>query len=92
MRSKIAMMVFAALLVGGSSAALAQDTQPIMLNKQQLMHQDQETRVLNLLSAQGFTDIGPLQQAGNTYTTTATKAGKQMQVTVDPMAGTVTGM
>ena len=42
MRSKIAMMLFAALLVAGSSAALAQDTQPVMLNKQQLMHQDQE--------------------------------------------------
>ena len=92
MRSKIAMMLFAALVVGGSTAALAQDAQPVMLNKQQLMQQDQETRVLNLLSANGYTDIGPLQQAGNTYTTTATKEGKQMQVTVDPQAGTVTGM
>ena len=92
MRSKIAMMLLAALLVGGATAALAQDTQPVMLNKQQLMHQDQETRVLNLLSANGFTDIGPLQQAGNTYTTTATKDGKQMHVTVDPGAGTVSGM
>jgi len=92
MRSKIAIMLFAALFVGGSSAALAQDTQPVMLSKQQLMHQDQETRVLNLLSANGYTDIGPLQQAGNSYITTATKAGKQVQVTVDPQAGTVSGM
>jgi hypothetical protein len=91
MRSKIAIMLFATLFVGGSSAALAQDA-PVMLNKQQLMHQDQETRVLNLLSANGYTDIGPLQQAGNSYSTTATKAGKQMQVTVDPQAGTVSGM
>jgi hypothetical protein len=91
MRSKIAIMLLAALLVGGSSAALAQDA-PVMLSKQQLMHQDQETRVLNLLSANGYTDIGPLQQAGNSYSTTATKDGKQMQVTIDPQAGTVSGM
>jgi hypothetical protein len=63
-----------------------------MLSKQQLMHQDQETRVLNLLVANGYTDIGTLQQSGNTYTTTATKDGKQMQVTIDPRAGTVSGM
>ena len=80
------------LLVLLATAALAQDTQRVMLSKQQLMHQDQETRVLNLLSANGYTDVGPLQQAGNTYTTTATKEGKQMSVTVDPRAGTVTGM
>ena len=91
MRSKIAIMLLAALLVGGSSAVLAQDA-PVMLSKQQLMHQDQETRVLNLLSANGYTDIGPLQQAGNSYSTTATKDGKQMQVTIDPQAGTVSGM
>ena len=89
---KLASVLSCAILIGGSSAALAADTQPVMLDKQQLMHQDQETRVLNLLSANGFTNIGPLQQSGNTYTTTATKDGKQMQVTIDPRAGTVSGM
>ena len=92
MRTKLAIIASVALLAGGSTAALAADTQPVMLSKQQLMHQDQETRVLNLLSANGYHDIGPLQQQGNMYMTTATKEGKQMHVTVDPAAGTVTGM
>jgi peptidase YpeB-like protein len=89
---RLASMLSCAILLGGSSAALAADTQPVMLSKQQLIMQDQETRVLNLLSGNGYTDIGPLEQAGNTYTTTATKDGKQMHVTVDPGSGTVSGM
>jgi hypothetical protein len=64
MRSTIATMFFAALLVGGSSVALAQDTQPVMLDKQRLMHQDEETRVLNLLSANGYTDMSRCSRPG----------------------------
>jgi hypothetical protein len=80
-----------ALLVGMSGFAMAGGA-PVRPSAGQLSMQNQETNVLNLLSAKGFTQITDLQQNGNAYSATAMKDGKQMHVTIDPQTGAVSGM
>lgn len=91
MNAKLGVAILMALQLAATGAALAADA-PVNLNRSQLMMQDQETHVLNLLSAAGYTDIGMLEHGGQGWTTTATKDGKSMQVVVDPMSGTINGM
>jgi hypothetical protein len=88
---KITVALSLAIQLAIAGTALAQ-SKPVDLSKSQLMMQDEETRVLNLLSAAGYTGIGDLQHTGKTWTTTATKDGKSAQVVIDPAAGTVNGM
>ncbi|MFO1058255.1 MAG: hypothetical protein U1E53_14960 [Dongiaceae bacterium] len=90
MMRKIAIAVALVLSLGAAGALAA--GAPVDLSKQQLSRQDQETRVLNLLSAAGYTNIGALEKTGTTWTTTATKGGQTGTVVVDPMAGTIGGM
>jgi hypothetical protein len=91
MMRKIAIALALVMSLGAAGGALAGGP-PVDLSKPQLKHQDQETRVLNLLSAAGYTDIGPFQQSGENWTATATKAGKTGTVTVDPVSGSISGM
>ena len=91
MMRKIAIALALVMPLGAAGAALAGGP-PVDLSHKQLMHQDQETRVLNLLSAAGYTDIGPFEQSGANWTATATKGGKSGTVTVDPVSGTISGM
>jgi hypothetical protein len=80
-----------ALLIGGTGVAMAGGA-PTKLSQAQLMMQTQETDVLNLLSAKGYQEVTKLQQNGGKYTAMVMKDGKQMQVTVDLKAGTVSSM
>jgi thiamine biosynthesis lipoprotein ApbE len=80
-----------ALLIGGSGLALAGGP-PVRPSSAQLSMQNQDTTVLNLLSAQGYSQATDLQQNGGTYTAMVMKDGKQMHVTIDPQTGAVSGM
>jgi hypothetical protein len=83
------LLVAAQLGIGGAAFAAGE---PVDLSRTQLRMQDQETLVLNLLSAQGYSEVGTLQRSGMDWTATATRAGKSAQLTVDPAAGTVKPM
>ena len=80
-----------ALLVSGTGLAIANGP-PVRPSSSQLSMQNQETNVLNLLSAKGYGQATNLQHNGGSYTATVMKDGKQMQVTIDPQTGTVSGM
>ena len=79
-------------LLAGTSGIAAADGPPVRLPPAQLSTQNQETNVLNLLSAKGYHQITDLQQTGGTYSAMATKDGRQMHVTIDPQTGAVSGM
>ncbi|HEX2114280.1 MAG TPA: PepSY domain-containing protein [Alphaproteobacteria bacterium] len=48
-----------------------------------------ETKALNTLAAEGYTNIGRIERVGNTWQATATKEGKQVTVQVDPQTNRV---
>jgi hypothetical protein len=81
-----------ATLLAGTTAGMATGG-PVMLSAQQRMIQEEETAVLNWLSARGFNDVTNLHPNGNgIYGATVMKNGQPVQVTVDVKSGAVTGI
>jgi len=50
---------------------------------------DPDTKALNLLEANGYTDITQFRQVGGDYQATVSKDGKPLTVTVDPGTGQI---
>jgi hypothetical protein len=50
---------------------------------------DPGTKALNLLEANGYTDVTQFRQVGGDYQATVTKDGKPVTVTVDPGTGQI---
>ena len=66
---------------------------PVLLSNQQRTMQNDETTVLNLLSAKGYTDVTNIQRIGaNTYSATVGKNGQPTPVTVDVTTGDISGL
>jgi hypothetical protein len=81
-----------AALLAGSTAGMAAG-KPVLLSNQQRTMQNDETTVLNLLSAKGYADVTNIQRTGaNTYGATVTKNGQPTPVTVDVTTGDISGL
>jgi hypothetical protein len=88
----------APLAAAPAAASPAQPSHAAMVAHPKLMHRvahdsdragDPGTRALNLLEANGYTDIKQFRQVGADYQATVTRQGKPVTVTVDPGTGRI---
>jgi hypothetical protein len=54
-----------------------------------VVHGDTDTKALNLLEANGYTDIRQFRRVGQHYEAVTTKGGKSSTVVVDPATGEI---
>jgi len=88
----------APLAAAPAAAAPTQPSHAAMAAHPKMMHRvahytdragDPDTQALNLLEANGYTDIKQFRQVGTDYQATVTKQGKPVTVTVDPGTGRI---
>lgn len=83
MKKLIAIALGAALVLGASTPAFAED------NPNGWSIEPTYTKALNILSAQGYSQVSSLSRKGQTVEAQVQKDGKPVTVTVDVQRGTV---